>query len=409
MAIKPEILNAEEWVEIRLEVPKGQGGVKNNPVGTTILVSASDYRLAIDEGRSQEFLIDSYKAQRGSKGEDIISKGMADDSGVEVKATSTIKTNEDVLNDKKYADRRPVLLSTLQERSESSGRSLSAPNREGTSDLDPELTGDEVGDAVRRESGEIPDTAQDEKNAALEEKERQRRVAAAEAKANEPTPEQKAGRQRNKDLRRAAASPSPLGRIMAAIGLARDPGIATGALKNSRQVAQQKSDEQAAEAARGKAKLLEQQSDKANRKLPGGASSTASKASKTAKAAKAAVPMGAGGTLLRMLGPIGYGLLAYDLISRGPAREREDAEKRREMLSGLQTGMMQKSMSRDKYGHFGAVNDMARPSNLNASANRDRLSAELQQIVMGREQELNQIASRNKPNYAELMARQGIY
>jgi len=411
MPVKPEILSAEEWVEIKLEVPGDgvKGGVKKNPITSRILVPVSEYQRAVNEGRAQEFLIDSYKAQRDPEGVDIISRGMADDSAIKVEAEATLKTNEDVLNDKRYADRRPALLSTLQERSEPSGRPLGAPDREGTSDLDPELKGAEVGDAVRREDGEIPDTARDEKEAELQEKERRRRVAVAEEKANEPTPEQQAGRDRNRDLRRKAVNPNPFTRLLAAIGLARDPGIATGALKNSRQVAQQKYEEQAAEAARGKAKLLQEQADKANRNLPGGAPSKASKASKTAKAAKAAVPMGAGGTLLRMLGPIGYGLLAYDLISRGPAREREDAEKRREMLSGLQTGMMQKAMSRDKYGQFGAVNDMARPSNLDASANRDRLSAELQQIVMGREQELNQIAARNKPSYAELMARQGIY
>jgi len=402
MAIKSEILNATEWVEIRLKSP--------GELTDTVLVPASDFVAAVGENRTEEFIFESYKAQKDLTGLGEISQGFGDDPKVRTKIGSPVlMSNEDVLNDKKYADRRPALLSTLQKRSEPSGRSLSAPNREGTSDLDPELTGAEVGDAVRRDLGEIPDAAQDEKNAALEEKERQRKAAAAEEKANEPTPEQRAGRDRNRRLRREAVSSSPLTRILAAIGLARDPGIATGALKNSRQVAQQRSDEQAAEATRGKAKLLQQQADKANQKLPGGASSKASKASKTAKAAKAAVPMGAGGTLLRMLGPIGYGLLAYDLVSRGPARKKEDDEKRREMLSGLQQGIMQKGVSRDRYGHFGAVNEMARPSRLNAASSQARLSAELQQIIQGREQELSNITQGSRPGYAELMARQGIY
>ena len=260
MAIKPEIRNAKEWVEIKFEVPGGgvKGGVKKNSIRSRILVPFSEYQLAVNEGRTQEFLLDSYKAQRNSEGVDLISRAMADDSGIKVKVKATVKTNEDILNDKRYADRRPALLSTLQERSEPSGRPLGAPDREGTSDLDPELKGAEVGDAVRRESGEIPDTARDEKNAELEEKERRRKAAVAEEKANEPTPEQKKGRQRNIDLRKQAVNPNPFTRLLAAIGLARDPGIATGALKNSRQVSQQKYEEQSAEAARGKAKLLQE-------------------------------------------------------------------------------------------------------------------------------------------------------
>jgi hypothetical protein len=406
MATFEELLDQEELVEVDLQV----GDLK-----TSIFVDRDtfdDFRNSKDAEGLENHLKDVYQEQQDTKGASKISKAFNPDSDTDVEVVSarpvTNREFRDRIND---VGRRTKFTESLQERSERSGRSLARGTQsrgtEGPSDLDVELTSEQAGDAVRREAGEIPDAERDVRSEEVRRINEQEKADAAERAANEPDPEQKAARERNKKYRRDAKSKNPATRLVSKASLFLSPGLATGRVPTKAEVRAEALKKQQDEAKAKEAELLRRQADKKDPAKKG--ASKAGKASKAAKAAKAAAPMGMGGTLLRMLGPIGYGLMAYDLATRGSRRAKEDANKNREMMLALQAGIQQKALSRDSTGHFGAVADMARPSNLNAGANRDRLSSELQQLIQGREQELQRIASNNRPGYAELMARQGIY
>ena len=409
MATFEELLDLEELVEVDLQV----GDLK-----TSIFVDLDtfeDFSQSKDAEGLENYLKDVYQEQQDTEGVSKISKAFDPDSDIDVEVVSerpvTNREFRDRIND---VGRRTNFTESLQERSELSGRSLGRGTQsrgtEGPSDLDVELTSEQAGDAVRREGGEIPDAERDARAEEVRRINEQEKADAAEAARNEPDPEQQAARDRNKDLRRGARAKNPVTRFASRATLYLSPGLATGRVPTKAEVRAAALKEQQDEAKAKKAALLRSQADKADPANKGASKSgKASKASKAAKAAKAAAPIGKAGTLLRMLGPIGYGLMAYDLATRGSRRAKEDANKDREMMLGLQAGIQQKALSRDSTGHFGAVANMARPSNLNAVGNRDRLSSELQQLIQGREQELQRIASNNRPGYAELMARQGIY
>ena len=143
------------------------------------------------------------------------------------------------------------------------------------------------------------------------------------------------------------------------------------------------------------------------------AADTAGDAAKAAKAAKTVSKAGAAaggmGTLMRFLGPIGYGFMAYDLLSREPRRRREIRDRRLEMNAALMDDIRQRAVNKQASisGEYAAIQDLAQ--GLPPQSVGVRMTPELQAILGSRANEVARMGSPIAPGFTEIMAQRGRY
>lgn len=146
------------------------------------------------------------------------------------------------------------------------------------------------------------------------------------------------------------------------------------------------------------------------RRLTGAAASkTADAAGDAAKAAKTAASASKMGSLMKFLGPIGYGFMAYDLLSREPRRRREILDRRLQMNADIMDRIRQRTVTSQPAvtGEYAAIQDLAQ--GLPPQQTSIRMTPELQAILGSRAQEVARMGTPIAPSFTEIMARQGRY
>ena len=112
---------------------------------------------------------------------------------------------------------------------------------------------------------------------------------------------------------------------------------------------------------------------------------------------------------MRFLGPIGYGFMAYDLLSREPRRRREIRDRRLEMNAALMDDIRQRAVNKQASisGEYAAIQDLAQ--GLPPQSVGVRMTPELQAILGSRANEVARMGSPIAPGFTEIMAQRGRY